>query len=74
MNIDCVSENTGFALAYITLLESSIYWMLRNVSIAHTDIQIIIQNGEPAFVVIPYKKYLKIRRPFITNYGESVPH
>jgi DNA-binding XRE family transcriptional regulator len=44
------------------------------VTIAHTDIQIITQNGEPAFVVIPYKEYLKIRRPFIPDDGESVPH
>lgn len=40
----------------------------------HTDIQIINQNGHPAFVVIPYEEYLKIRRPFIPDDGESVPH
>ncbi len=42
--------------------------------IAHTDIQIIKQNGHPAFVVIPYDEYVKIRRPFIPDDGESVPH
>lgn len=27
---------------------------------AHTNIQIIKQNGHPAFVVIPYKEYIKV--------------
>lgn len=27
---------------------------------AHTNIQIIRQNGHPAFVVIPYKEYIKV--------------
>ncbi len=41
---------------------------------AHTDIQIIMQEGHPAFVVIPYKEYIRIRRPFIPDDGESVPN
>ncbi len=39
-----------------------------------TNIQIIKQNGHPAFVVIPYDEYIKIRRPFIPEDGESVPN
>jgi DNA-binding XRE family transcriptional regulator len=41
---------------------------------APTDIQIIMEEGRPAFVVIPYKEYVKIRRPFIPDDGESVPN
>ncbi|MCX7634998.1 MAG: helix-turn-helix transcriptional regulator [Syntrophales bacterium] len=41
---------------------------------APTDIQIIKQNGKPAFVVIPYDEYLKFRKPYIPDDGESVPH
>ena len=41
---------------------------------AHTDIQIIKQNGRPAFVVVPYDEYVKTKRPFIPADGESVPH
>ena len=39
-----------------------------------TDIQIITQNGHPAFVVIPYDEYIRMRRPFIPDDGESVPN
>ena len=38
------------------------------------DIQIITQNGQPAFVVIPYDEYIRSRRPYIPEDGESVPH
>jgi DNA-binding XRE family transcriptional regulator len=40
----------------------------------HTDIQFIMQKGQPAFVVMPYSEYVKIRRPFIPKDGESVPN
>ena len=39
-----------------------------------TDIQIITQNGHPVFVVIPYDEYIRLRRPFIPDDGESVPN
>lgn len=41
---------------------------------APTNIQVIRQDGHPAFVVIPYDEYIKIRRPFIPEDGESVPN
>ena len=37
----------------------------------HTDIQIIKQNGVPAFVVVPYQDYLKW---FPDEGGDTVPH
>lgn len=40
----------------------------------HTDAQIIMQEGRPAFVVIPYSDYLRLRRPFVPDDGESVPN
>ena len=40
----------------------------------HTDAQIIMQEGRPAFVVIPYNDYIKLRRPFVPDDGESVPN
>lgn len=41
---------------------------------AHTDIQFIMDQGKPAFVVLPYEEYVKIRKPFIPDDGESVPN
>lgn len=38
---------------------------------AHTNIQIIEQNGIPAFAVIPYEDYLKLVPPDDDDY---VPH
>jgi len=38
------------------------------------DVQIITQNGQPAFVVIPYDEYIRSRRSFVPGDGESVPH
>jgi len=38
------------------------------------DVQIITQHGQPAFVVIPYDEYIKLRRPYIPDDSESVPH
>jgi DNA-binding XRE family transcriptional regulator len=40
----------------------------------HTDVQIIVQEGRPAFVVIPYNDYIRLRRPFVPEDGESVPN
>jgi DNA-binding XRE family transcriptional regulator len=40
----------------------------------HTDAQIIMQEGRPAFVVIPYNDYIRLRRPFVPDDGESVPN
>ena len=40
----------------------------------HTDVQIIVQEGRPAFVVIPYNDYIRMRRPFVPDDGESVPN
>jgi DNA-binding XRE family transcriptional regulator len=39
-----------------------------------TSIQFIMQDGNPAFVVIPYDEYIRMRGPFIPDDGESVPH
>jgi DNA-binding XRE family transcriptional regulator len=41
---------------------------------AHTDAQIIMHEGRPAFVVIPYNEYIMLRRPFVPDDGESVPN
>jgi DNA-binding XRE family transcriptional regulator len=41
---------------------------------AHTNAQIIMQEGRPAFVVIPYDEYIELRRPFVPDDGESVPN
>jgi len=40
-----------------------------------TDIQIITQNGHPAFVVIPYDDYIKIfpDKPWVPE-GNFIPH
>lgn len=38
---------------------------------AHTNIQIIKQNGVPAFVVVPYQDYLKW---FPDGNDDTVPH
>ncbi|MFH1079952.1 MAG: helix-turn-helix transcriptional regulator [Pseudomonadota bacterium] len=40
----------------------------------HTDAQIIMQEGRPAFVVISYNDYIRLRRPFVPDDGESVPN
>ena len=40
----------------------------------NTDVQIIVQEGCPAFVVIPYNDYIRMRRPFVPDDGESVPN
>ncbi len=41
---------------------------------AHTDAQVIMHEGRPAFVVIPYNEYIRLRRPFVPEDGESVPN
>ena len=44
--------------------------------IAPTEIQTILQNGKPAFVVIPYREYLRLV-PDATKRipaGDAVPH
>jgi len=33
-----------------------------------------MQDGNPAFVVIPYDEYIRMRGSFIPDDGESVPH
>ncbi|MCP4116926.1 MAG: helix-turn-helix transcriptional regulator [Desulfobacteraceae bacterium] len=38
---------------------------------AHTDVQIIKQNGIPAFAVIPYDEYLKLVPP---KDEDTIPH
>jgi DNA-binding XRE family transcriptional regulator len=42
---------------------------------APTDIQIIKQNGHPAFVVIPYDEYIKVfpEKPWIPE-NDLIPH
>ena len=42
---------------------------------AHTNIQIIKQDGRPAFVVIPYDEYIKVfpDKPWIPE-GDLIPH
>lgn len=42
---------------------------------APTDIQTIMQDGKPAFVVIPYTEYLRLfpQAPRIPS-GDAVPH
>jgi DNA-binding XRE family transcriptional regulator len=41
----------------------------------HTDIQIIKQDGQPAFVVIPYDEYIKVfpDKPWEPG-GDLIPH
>lgn len=76
MNMATVSGSEGgeYFSTFKTLSASSKSRRLRNEMSAHIDIQIIKQNGHPAFVVIPYDEYIKIRRPFIPEDGESVPN
>lgn len=42
---------------------------------APTNIQIITQNGRPAFVVMPYEEYLRAfpENPWVPE-GDSIPH